>query len=224
MATVANDHSNPPASRHFEYSFRQMKQQAQKPNQLKELLKLRDKDGNMALHLAAKQGNEELVGLLLDAGSPVDAENRFGWTALHFAAEGVDGQVVERLLEAGANVDNSDHEQSTPLNKAALYGNRDVVEKLLTANPDIEAVDWTGQAALHSAAIRGNDERSDAVLESLLANGAKVNTLTKDGYTPVHLAILVGNIEAVRIVAEHGANPSAKITSGVIKSQGRGCR
>ena len=195
-------------------------------NKVKDLLKhedvsSRDKEGNTALHLAAAMGNLELVVLLLEAGSAVDSENNFGWTALHFAAEGVNGEVVERLLEAGANVNTRDHDDSTPLNKAAFSGNRDVVEKLLAANPDLEALDWSGQTPLHSAAIRGKDNCSDGVLEALLAAGAEVNAPSKDdifqehdGYTAVHLAILVGNPEAIGVLVEHDANLSARTASG----------
>jgi ankyrin repeat protein len=42
----------------------------------------RDKDGNTALHLAAKLGIEELVWWFLEAGSDVNVENGFGRTAL----------------------------------------------------------------------------------------------------------------------------------------------
>jgi uncharacterized protein len=158
---------------------------------------------------------------LLEAGSAVDAQNKFGWTPLHFAAEGINGEVVKRLLDAGAKVNSRDHDDSTPLNKAAFSGNREVVETLLAANPDIEALDLSGQTALHSAAIRGKDEYSDGVLEALLAAGAEINAPSKDdffqehdGYTPLHLATLVGNLEAVRILVEHGANLSATAASG----------
>jgi len=195
-------------------------------NKVKDLLKhedvsSRDKQGNTALHLAAALGSLELVELLLEAGSAVDAQNKFGWTPLHFAAEGINGELVKRLLDAGANVNSRDHDDSTPLNKAAFSGNREVVETLLAANPDIEALDLSGQTALHSAAIRGKDEHSDGVLEALLTAGAEVNAPSKDdlfqehdGYTPLHLATLVGNFEAVRVLVKHGANLSATAASG----------
>ena len=240
MGITANDHSSSPAV-HFEDpvllegrtdprtntgSEIHMAVRCGDENKVKDLLKhedvsSRDKQGNTALHLAAALGNLKLVELLLEAGSAVDAQNKFGWTSLHFAAEGTDGEVVRRLLDAGANVNSRDHDDSTPLNKAAFSGNREVVETLLAANPDIEALDLSGQTALHSAAIRGKDQYSDGVLEAPLAAGAEVNAPSKDdlfkeydGYTPAHLAILVGNLEAVRVLVEHNADLSALTASG----------
>ena len=61
-------------------------------------------DGLSALHLAAQEGNLEVVELLLGAGAKVEAKTQIGeYTPLHVASEGAHAAVVRALLEAGAD-------------------------------------------------------------------------------------------------------------------------
>jgi ankyrin repeat protein len=49
---------------------------------------LRDEDGRIPLHLAAKNGSYEIVQLLLTKGAEVTIEDNGGLTPLHLAIEG----------------------------------------------------------------------------------------------------------------------------------------
>jgi ankyrin repeat protein len=69
---------------------------------------LRDADGNTALHYAAVAGDPTTVGLLLEAGVDINAENNIGHTALVHAEARGEQMVARLLLDAGA----------TPLNVA----------------------------------------------------------------------------------------------------------
>ena len=66
-----------------------------------------DRQGFTALRLAAQQSQVEAVMALLDAGAPVDPQDRFGNTPLWRAVFDSRGQVatVELLLKAGAGPD-----------------------------------------------------------------------------------------------------------------------
>ena len=55
--------------------------------------------GWTALHRAAKNGHEAVVGLLLDKGAMIDEKEMNGWTALHWAAENGHDAVVRLLLD-----------------------------------------------------------------------------------------------------------------------------
>jgi ankyrin repeat protein len=77
-------------------------------------LQLRHK-GDTPLHLASKQGDVAMVGLLMEYGSSLEARNRGGSTALSLAArEGRTG-VVKLLLKHGAQADVADITRATPL-------------------------------------------------------------------------------------------------------------
>jgi ankyrin repeat protein len=64
---------------------------------------------------AAKQGETQVVEVLLQAGVDPDASNNFSETALHFAAEEGHREVVERLIAAGAEVNPKNNQRKTPL-------------------------------------------------------------------------------------------------------------
>ena len=56
-----------------------------------------------ALHLASKNSIYDCVGILIEAGADVNAQDRLNKTPLHFAAENVSLSVVRLLLDADAD-------------------------------------------------------------------------------------------------------------------------
>ena len=66
----------------------------------KEGLDLKDQDGNTALHIATKEGRQEIVNIILDAGFPVDFPGQNGQTALMLATT---LSLAELLLSRGAS-------------------------------------------------------------------------------------------------------------------------
>ncbi len=48
-------------------------------------------------------------------------------------------------------------------------------------------------------------------IESLLKKGADVNATTPKGIMPLHLASMIGDVEIVRILLKHGANPNKAV-------------
>jgi ankyrin repeat protein len=73
---------------------------------------------------------------------------------------------------------------------------------LIATGADLTAKDPLGDTALHIAAYLGDEEAVDA----LLAAGAKVDPLNRDGATP--LIYGSGNQHIVRSLLAHGANPN----------------
>ncbi len=76
-----------------------------------------------ALIAAAHLGHAEVVGILIDAGAPLDHVNNLGWTALIESVVLGDGgprhvDTARRLINAGANKNIADRQGVTPLNHA----------------------------------------------------------------------------------------------------------
>lgn len=85
-----------------------------------------------ALHAAVRQGAVERVRQLLDAGVPVDAENKYGATALFFAADRGATDLVLLLLEHGADPDRSDRFYGvTPIMWALANGHSETAMLLI---------------------------------------------------------------------------------------------
>lgn len=92
-----------------------------------------------ALIAAAHLGHHEAVGILADAGAPLDHVNNLGWTALIEAVVLGDGgaehrRTVEVLLEAGADSSIADTRNVTPLRHARARGYDDIARLLATAS------------------------------------------------------------------------------------------
>ncbi len=100
--------------------------------------------GHIPLHLAAIQGNEEMVELMLTRGYHdtgfINASPSSGETSLWMAACCGHSRVVELLLAHGANVHRADRYGNTPLHAAAASGNAQIVRLLLEHGADIRAL------------------------------------------------------------------------------------
>ena len=83
---------------------------------------------NLPLHAAAAGRHADLVKLLIEHGSPVDARQHGGWTALHAAAlKGYD-KVVQFLADHGANLSARDVLGRTALDWAQENENSEMAD------------------------------------------------------------------------------------------------
>ena len=120
--------------------------------------------GETPLHWAAHNGELEIVGMLLDAGADIEADEIgcYGGKALHWASEH-SPEVVKMLLARGANVEGrnvkagAEYEGVTPLLMVATQ-KADCAECtriLLAAGADVHARDAKGRTGADWARARG---------------------------------------------------------------------
>lgn len=129
---------------------------------------LTDTDGQPLILLAARNGLEKAVEILIRQGARVDYADPHGNTALMWAADQGHDRIVERLLAAGANPNLQNRQGLTPLIRAARNGQRMVVDLLLKHGADVSITDYTGRGPLSWA----RDGRSPAVERTLENAGA----------------------------------------------------
>jgi ankyrin repeat protein len=137
-------------------------------------LKKRDTYSKMPLHYAASLGNAEIVKLLLKAGADVKA------TTLGFS------------LPCGSGEEERP-EYNTPLHFAAAVGNPETIQALLTGGAVIDTPNAKGYTPLMSALMPPiytsvKEEMQLKNIALLLASGAKINALDKEGRTALDLA------------------------------------
>lgn len=158
--------------------------------------------------LAVQRRNWDVVNTLLGAKAKVNCVDQGGRRALFWAIQsGMNLEMVVAILETGEDPD----EPGTtwpPMYTAAYYGKVDIVREFLRRKLDIELCGSNGWAPLHAAF--DNVEITSALLEA----GAKVDPMSDDGYTPLHLAVIYSCDDTTRALLEQKADPLKRSTDG----------
>ena len=170
------------------------------------------KDGRTPLMLASLFGREEVVAFLLCLPSiNTEAKNVGGeMTALHYAAARGHLQVVKLLLDHGADLAAVTKRCCTPLIMAVGRGR--VVKLLLDYGADPAAVDVRGITALMKAAMNGRGE-----VAALLLSISNINLEARCGLgmTALHRAVVGGHLNLVKMLLQHGADPTSVDNNGL---------
>ena len=181
-------------------------------------------DGTTALHWAVHHEDVALVDDLLRARANATAANREGATPFYLASLAGNGTIIDKLLKQGVDVNGTFlHHGETALMFAARSGRPDAVKLLLEAGAQFDAKDTMRQTTpLMWAAEQGHAD----VIKLLVAAGADLNASTiveeakkrrgvsyeqgdnfhTGGVTPLVLAARQGNLDAVKVLAENGAD------------------
>jgi ankyrin repeat protein len=153
------------------------------------------------LHKAARDGDTNLVKVLITNHADINAKERDGRTPLHWAALNGHLEVVNLLLVNGATVDAVENDGKTPLHCAAMNDHLEIAKLLLASGAKIDARERGGDTPLHETAAHGNDD----VAALLLASNADVNAKTDYGFTPLHRAASFGQIKVAEVLLANGA-------------------
>ncbi|XSG74895.1 ankyrin repeat domain-containing protein [Herpetosiphon llansteffanensis] len=186
-----------------------------------------DQAGHTALHLAAWNGQEAAVALLLAHGADVAAQTKRNQTALQLAVAYGHNATAEILLNHGARPDAL---------SAAMLGRVDLLASLLKHNPETgRTPNRYGRTPLRLAVEREHT----AVVEFLLAHGVKPDLwlaagmgdlaqvkalLEADrcalhqrdqwGYTALHWASKSGQLAVLEYLIEQGAGLEPRGSDG----------
>lgn len=108
------------------------------------------------LMIAAREGREALVSMLVDKGADVNAKSAQGHNAMSFSSRYGYLEIVQYLLNHGAEVNITNNNNWTPLLKAARGGHLEVVDYLLAHEADINSRNSGGQDAVALARRYGH--------------------------------------------------------------------
>jgi Carboxypeptidase regulatory-like domain/Ankyrin repeats (3 copies)/Ankyrin repeat len=163
---------------------------------------VRDKDAHTtALEYAVRNGNREMVQVLLWAKVDVNARDEDGQTVLMMLSEKVTSEIVWDLINAGAKVNHRDKDGDTALLSAAEINNVDALKALLDAGAKVNTANNDGETALMKTASNGfvNNVRA------LILAGADVNARDKEGKTALMYANSNNEPAVARLLKAHGA-------------------
>ena len=192
--------------------------------------------------MASKNGNADMLELLLEAGSDANAPDANGTTPLMYSAASGKTDAVKLLLAEGADVNAADTTtEQTAMMFAAARGRADVVRMLGAAGADpnaltklSEVIPWRdryrdedgnamvredreerfsgGLSALHFAAREGHLD----VTRELVDLGADVDLVAaSDGASPLNAAIINASLDVAAFILQQGADPNLANKDGV---------
>nr|XP_032651680.1 ankyrin repeat domain-containing protein 29 isoform X3 [Chelonoidis abingdonii] len=168
-------------------------------------INLQRESGTTALFFAAQQGHNDVVRFLFEFGASTEFRTKDGGTALLAACQYGHTRVVETLLKHGANIHDQLRDGATALFLAAQGGYLDVIRLLLSSGAKVNQPRQDGTTALLKAANKGYHD----VIEELLKFSPALGLL-KNGTSALHAAVLGGNVKAVALLLEAGADPSLR--------------
>ncbi|KAI9141784.1 ankyrin repeat-containing domain protein [Paraphysoderma sedebokerense] len=166
-----------------------------------------DKDANTPLHFACKTSNAELVQWLLEENAAVNSRNKYGETPFVFFVPRHYLRYISLIFVFGTfSLDVArKHRQKDIINYLTEYISS--LEEEIASNQDEIVLALPLYNRLHSAI----KDCSNSLLPNLIQKYPDdVNHAVNEGLTPLHLACMTGNFEAVKLLHEAGANPTVK--------------
>jgi hypothetical protein len=153
-----------------------------------------------AIHAATREGNTDILSLLLEHDADVDSREKFGATSLHWASNLGRLSAGQCLLDHGADINARDPGGLTPLFDAVRDGHVEFAQMLLGRGAVIDARDNRGRTSLHKAVEKGKIQ----VARLLLKHGADVNARDESGKTP---SWYTTQQEILELLSEYGSEP-----------------
>lgn len=151
---------------------------------------------------AARQGDATLTQRLLNNGVDANIRDTDGRSALWHASAQGHPAIVKTLLKHGAMPLAADRNGDTPLHRAVAHPA--VLKMLLEgiSTRQLDLANHAGSTALHHAASGGYHTSCNALMDA----GANKDTRDSNGNTPLIVAVLAHQPEAVRVLLSKGAS------------------
>jgi ankyrin repeat protein len=172
----------------------------------------KDNNSRSALYVAADNGNQAMVELLLKFKADINTRDKYGITPACAAYRSEHEEVLELLLEHGADPDARDNHDRTAL-MGPKWRNQISARMILLYqeyDADIDAKDRWNETALIHAARRGYCE----IVEALIQCGASINFKGLGDMTPLMYAAENGFASTVESLLKNGADIDAKERKG----------
>ena len=158
-----------------------------KRNLMKELINMQDNNGDSILHISEFHGDFKIVSRLVFYGGNKKLKNKAGELPVDLAK------------------DNFVRKELTDLNKAAKASDEKNIDELINFGKDInEKISIFWQAPIHKI-IESKKKNKYEVLNKMLDLGSDPNIRDSNGWSALHYACQLGDLQSVIILVEKGS-------------------
>ncbi|XP_021258371.1 palmitoyltransferase ZDHHC13 isoform X2 [Numida meleagris] len=172
-----------------------------------------DKENVTLLHWAAINNRQELVKYYISKGAVVDQlGGELNSTPLHWAIRQGHLPMVILLLKYGADPSLIDGEGFSSIHLAVLFQHMPIVAYLISKGQNIDTTDFSGLTPLMLSAQKVMGPEPTRFLLKFNPSLNAVDTVQKN--TALHWAVASGNVSAVELLLEAGANMDIKNVKG----------
>jgi ankyrin repeat protein len=117
-----------------------------------------------------------MVMLLITDGADINSKDNQGQTSLYTALIFHRDEIAKLLISRNIDINSTSNEGKTALHIAAKYNFLQISELLINKGADINARDKDGWTALDHAIWNIAQKSDEAIVDMLIAKGAKVST------------------------------------------------
>ncbi|OAF70423.1 hypothetical protein A3Q56_01848 [Intoshia linei] len=200
--------------------------------------------GLTALHLASKEGYSELVKIILDRGANVNIYSNRGNGSIHLACLSGYLNVVKLLVETGAHVNGKSANGFTPIYMAAQENKYEIIKYLLAKGAKQNIYTNDGFSPLAVALQQKHSQSVSILLEDInlkqlpqvncrlraihiaakcndvdilrvLLKDFDVDTVTKNGFTALHITAHYNSLNAAKLLITNLATIDFKARNGI---------
>jgi len=172
-------------------------------------LNLQNYDGESPLHWGCSaEGSAALAAGLISLGAWPHIQDVSGQTPLHYASAIGDLQTMVVLLRAGAPINVEDDEGDSPLHWATRENQSLAVRLLQQAGASGKLQNEDGETALHLAVELNEESLVSQLLQNSSRDQSSLNLLDGEGCSPLHLAVVQGNVSIAQLLINSGADVS----------------
>ncbi len=118
-------------------------------------------------------------------------------------------EIVKLLIDNHVDINSRDEEREVALHAASDKGNFEIVEFLLKEGADPLIPDIDGSLPLHIAANQGHLQ-----IVELLLDKTPIDTIDRNGLTPLAYAVLGKQVETIKFLLQKGASANIRDLTG----------